>query len=321
MGIVVPCYNEEEVLPAAREALLGQLDALISREAVSEGSFVLFVDDGSQDGTWRLIVEYAAADKRVKGLKLAGNAGHQNALFSGLMQARTISDCTVSIDADLQDDVAAIGYFLEKYAEGNHIVYGIRKERGTDTSFKRNSAQTFYKLMRIFGVKLRYNHADYRLLSRQALDALELYREGHLFLRGIVPLLGFRSAEVYYNRLERAAGVTKYPLRKMLSFAFDGITSFSNIPIRLITYAGIMTLAASVAAVAYVIASIAAGSVVPGWTSIMISVWVLGGLQLVGIGVVGEYIGKIFMEVKRRPRYVVEAFTDDKTNDENGREF
>ncbi|MCL2852022.1 MAG: glycosyltransferase family 2 protein [Defluviitaleaceae bacterium] len=310
LGIVVPCYNEEEVLPRTLEALTGELDALVSDGMIGAESFILFVDDGSRDSTWRLIAGYAAADRRVKGLKLAANAGHQNALFAGLMQARASADCTISIDADLQDDTSVIREFLKRYAEGCQIVYGIRNERKTDTAFKRSSAQTFYKLMRLSGVKLRYNHADYRLMSRTALDALSDYREGHLFLRGIVPLLGFKSAEVLYSRKERAAGVTKYPLRKMLAFAFDGVTSFSKAPIKLITGVGLFGLLMSLVAIIYVVASILHGDIVPGWTSIMISVWVIGSLQLIAIGVVGEYIGKIFMEVKRRPRYVVEEFVE-----------
>jgi len=310
LGIVVPCYNEEEVLPQTYTALTGVLDMLISDNTIDNGSFILFVDDGSKDATWQLVQNFASADVRIKGLKLAANAGHQNALFAGLMQARSLADCTISIDADLQDDTSVIRDFLREYHNGSQIVYGIRNERKTDTTFKRSSAQTFYKLMRLFGVKLHYNHADYRLMSKAALDALAEYKEGHLFLRGIVPLLGFKSSEVFYSRQERAAGVTKYPLRKMLSFAFDGITSFSNAPIKLITSFGIFALFMSLVAIIYVLASIFAGNTVPGWTSIMISVWVLGGLQLVAIGVVGEYIGKIFMEVKRRPRYIVEEFVE-----------
>ena len=310
IAIVVPCYNEEEVLPKTREALTQELDAFISDGLADSGSFILFVDDGSKDSTWQLILDYASDNRRIKGLKLAANAGHQHALFAGLMQCRTLSDCTISIDADLQDDTSVMREFLRRYSEGCQIVYGIRDERKTDTHFKRNSAQTFYKLMRMFGVKLRYNHADYRLMSRAALDAMAAYQESHLFLSGIVPLLGFKSAEVFYNRKERAAGATKYPLRKMLAFAFDGITSFSNAPIKLITGVGMFGMLMSLLAVIYVLASILHGDAVPGWTSIMISVWVIGSLQLIAIGVVGEYIGKIFMEVKRRPRYVIEKFIE-----------
>jgi len=310
LGIVVPCYNEEAVLPQTYTTLTGVFNALISDGTIDSGSFILFVDDGSKDSTWQLVQNFANTDKHIKGLKLAANAGHQNALFAGLMQARSLADCTISIDADLQDDTSVIRDFLREYQDGNQIVYGIRNERKTDTPFKRSSAQTFYKLMRLFGVKLRYNHADYRLMSKPALNALAEYQEGHLFLRGIVPLLGFKSSEVFYSRRERAAGVTKYPLRKMLSFAFDGITSFSNAPIKLITSFGIFALIMSLVAIIYVLTSILAGNTVPGWTSIMISVWVLGGLQLIAIGVVGEYIGKIFMEVKRRPRYIIEKFLE-----------
>jgi len=310
LGIVVPCYNEEEVLPQTYSALTKVLDELISDCTIDSRSFIMFVDDGSKDSTWHLIQSFASSDAHIKGLKLAANAGHQNALFAGLMQARSLADCTISIDADLQDDTSVIRDFLREYKNGSQIVYGIRNERKTDTAFKRNSAQTFYKLMRMFGVKLRYNHADYRLMSKPALDALAEYKEGHLFLRGIVPLLGFKSSEVFYSRQERTAGTTKYPLKKMLSFAFDGITSFSSAPIKLITSFGIFALFMSLIAIIYVLISTFRGNIVPGWTSIMISVWVLGGLQLIAIGVVGEYIGKIFMEVKRRPRYIVEKFLE-----------
>jgi len=308
MAVVVPCYNEADVLAQTHAELESVLLALIADGRVEDQSFILFVDDGSEDETWEIIEKLAkpSGASRVRGLKLAGNAGHQNALFAGLMHVRHRCDCAVSLDADLQDDTTAIGEFLKKYAEGSHIVYGIRGLRNTDTPFKRGTAEGFYSLMKALGVKLRHNHADYRLMSRQALDALSQYGENHLFLRGIIPLLGFSSAAVYYSRGRRVAGATKYPLRKMISFALNGITSFSNAPIRMITYMGILMLVLSVAAIIYSLVSVAAGRAVSGWASVIISLWFIGGLQFIAIGVVGEYIGKVFMEVKRRPRYIIE---------------
>lgn len=306
--IVVPCYNEEEVLPETVKRLESMLHGLIQDKLIADTSTVLFVDDGSRDRTWELIEALHRTHPFVTGLKLARNSGHQSALLSGLMQAKEYSDCVISIDADLQDDVEAIRKFIMKYHQGYEIVYGIRRNRTTDTKFKRATAQSFYKLMTGLGVQIHYNHADYRLMSKRTLEHLEEFREVNLFLRGIVPLIGFRSTEVYYDRSERFAGESKYPLKKMISFALDGITSFSIKPIRLVSLIGILLFVMSVIATIYALISKFMGSTVSGWTSIMISVWFIGGIQLLGIGLIGEYIGKIYREVKHRPLYIIEQF-------------
>lgn len=307
LTIVVPCYNEEEVLPETVKRLTGVLEDLIAKRLVAEQSVILFVDDGSRDKTWTLIEEYNQFGKFVTGLKLARNAGHQNALWAGMMKAKTHSDCVISIDADLQDDVNAIREMVLKYREGYEVVYGVRRSRATDTLFKRTTAQGFYKLMKKMGADIVYNHADYRLLSKRALDNLARFEEVNLFLRGIVPMIGFKSATVYYDRHERFAGESKYPLKKMLMFAFDGITSLSVTPIRLVTLLGFLMFAVSILAGIYAIAGKLAGNAVSGWASLMVSVWFIGGLQLMALGLIGEYIGKIYKETKRRPRYIVEA--------------
>jgi len=315
LTIVVPCYNEEEVLPETVKRLSLMLDSLISDKLVAANSTVLFVDDGSRDRTWELIESYHRTAPYITGLKLARNSGHQSALLSGLMQAKEYSDCVVSIDADLQDDVDAIREFVVKFHEGYDIVYGIRKSRTTDTWFKRTTAQGFYKLMTRMGVNIHDNHADYRLMSKRTLEHLARYPEVNLFLRGIVPLIGFPSAMVYYDRHERFAGESKYPLKKMLSFAFDGITSFSVKPIRLVTSLGFVLFAISVIAAIYALFSKFFGQTVSGWTSLIVSVWFIGGVQLLAIGLIGEYIGKIYREVKHRPLYILETFlsADEKT--------
>ncbi len=307
LAIVVPCYNEEEVFPMAEAALRGVLEDLASKGKISPYSFVLFVNDGSRDATWSLIEE--ACRRRpgqVAGLHLARNVGHQFALTAGLHEVRTLCDVSISIDADLQDDVAVMEQMVDAYYAGADIVYGVRKERKTDTFFKRNTALAFYKLMDVMGVKSVYNHADFRLMSVRALEEFARYGESHLFLRGIMPLVGYQSAKVYYDRKERAAGESKYPLKKMLALAFDGISSFSTKPISLIMGLGFFIVLCSLAAAMYALASYFTGRVVPGWTSLILSIWFLGGLQLLAVGLVGQYIGKIYMEVKRRPRYNVE---------------
>ena len=309
LAIVVPCYNEEEVLKIASEALRGVLDDLIHKGKIAEDSFILFVNDGSKDRTWELIEEeHKAHPVQVCGVKLAGNVGHQFALTAGLITAMDLSDVTVSIDADLQDDVDAIEQFVEKYYEGCEVVYGVRSERKTDSFFKRASAQSFYKLMLHMGVEIVYNHADYRLMSRRALDEMEGFKEVNLFLRGIVPLIGFQSGVVTYERHERFAGESKYPLKKMLNFAFDGITSFSVKPIRMVTTLGIIIFAISILMLIYFLITWCIGWTVPGWTSIVVSVWAIGGLQLLAIGIIGEYIGKIYMETKARPKFIVQEY-------------
>ncbi|MFD2614272.1 glycosyltransferase family 2 protein [Paenibacillus gansuensis] len=304
--IVVPCYNEEEVLPEAVSRLTEELKLLQSEQLISPKSSILLVDDGSRDRTWALIESYSRMMPGVGGLKLAGNSGHQAALLAGLLHAKESADCVVSMDADLQDDVGAVRSFVRKYREGFDVVYGVRGERSSDTFFKRFTAQSFYKFMNRLGVPLIYNHADYRLMSRAVLQQLERYKEVNLFLRGIIPLIGFRSVVVTYDRGERFAGESKYPLRKMLAFALDGITSFSVRPIRWVTLIGFLLFAVSIVVGCYVVVRKWQGATVSGWSSLMVSVWFIGGVQLVALGLVGEYIGKIYREVKRRPLYHVE---------------
>lgn len=312
LAIVVPCYNEEEVLKIASEALRGVLDNLISKKKVSEDSFVLFVNDGSKDRTWELIEEeHKLFPNIIFGVKLAGNVGHQFALTAGLITAKDMSDVTVSIDADLQDDVDVIEEMIDKFHAGNDIVYGVRKERKTDTFFKRTTAQGFYKLMALMGVKTVYNHADFRLMSKRAVEQFSKYKETNLFLRGMMPLIGYQTDSVYYDRKERVAGESKYPLKKMLALAFNGISSFSVKPISLILGVGIFIVSVSVLAAVYALISFFTGHVVPGWTSLILSIWFLGGMQLLAIGLVGQYIGKIYIEVKHRPRYNIEKILSD----------
>ncbi|MCI9322769.1 MAG: glycosyltransferase family 2 protein [Lachnospiraceae bacterium] len=311
LAIVVPCYNEEEVLKIASEALRGVLDDLVAREKVAPESFILFVNDGSRDRTWELIEEeHRLYPGQIRGVKLAGNVGHQFALTAGLLTAMERCDVTVSIDADLQDDVTVIEEMIDKFHEGNDIVYGVRRERKTDTFFKRTTAQAFYKLMALMGVKTVYNHADFRLMSRRAVEHFSLYKETNLFLRGMMPLIGYQTDNVYYDRKERVAGESKYPLKKMLALAFNGISSFSVKPISMITGLGLFIIVCSVFAAIYALISYFTGSVVPGWTSLILSIWFLGGLQLMAVGMVGQYIGKIYMEVKQRPRYNIEKILE-----------
>ncbi|HLU21486.1 glycosyltransferase family 2 protein [Lederbergia graminis] len=306
LTIVVPCYNEEEVFEETYKQLKEILRDLIDEKYVSNTSKLLFVNDGSKDSTWEKITQAYLQDDSVHGIKLARNFGHQKALLAGLEDAVTYSDCVISIDADLQDDVQVIKEFVIKYLEGYDVVYGVRDSRETDTAFKRSTALGFYRLMDKLGLPLVNNHADYRLLSKRALEALLQFKETHLFLRGIVPLVGFKSTKVYYDRKERLAGESKYPLKKMLSFAFDGITSFSIKPIRLITVLGFSASFISLLAAIYVLYQKFATDTVSGWASVMISIWFIGGLLLMSIGLIGEYIGKIYEEVKQRPRYIVE---------------
>lgn len=307
LAVVVPCYNEEEMLKITSEALRGVLDDLVKKKKIDADSFILFVNDGSRDRTWELIEEeHAAHPTQVLGVKLAGNVGHQFALTAGLITAMEMSDVTISIDADLQDDIAVIEEMIDKFHAGNDIVYGVRRERKTDTFFKRTTAQAFYKLMKLMGVKTIYNHADFRLMSKRAVEEFSRYRETNLFLRGMMPLIGYQTDSVYYDRKERMAGESKYPLKKMLALAFNGISSFSVKPISLILGLGLFIIFASIAAAVYALISYFTDRVVPGWTSLILSIWFLGGLQLLAIGMVGQYIGKIYMEVKQRPRYNIE---------------
>ena len=309
LAIVVPCYNEEEVFPETSKRLTEVLKELIEKKKIAEDCFALYVNDGSRDRTWELIEQEYSANPYACGLKLAGNVGHQNALLSGLTYVKEYVDISISIDADLQDDVNVIEEMVDKYIEGYDVVYGVRNNRDTDTFFKRNTALAFYKMMQLMGVKSVYNHADYRLLSKRAMEQLTLYKEQNLFLRGIVPLIGYKSTSVYYKRAERFAGESKYPLKKMISFAVDGITSFSTKPLSLIVGLGFILVICSVIGVLYILIRSLLGdsTLVQGWSSLMISIWLIGGVQLLCLGVVGEYIGKIYMEVKERPRFNVET--------------
>ncbi|HAB0234140.1 TPA_asm: glycosyltransferase [Listeria monocytogenes] len=307
LTVVVPCYNEEEVLSESVTQLTNIIEKLVMSESISDKSQIMFVDDGSKDRTWELIQQYSESNEHVSGLKLSRNYGHQGALLAGLTEAHAYSDCVVSIDADLQDDVNAIIEFIEKYHEGYDVVYGVRDKRDTDTYFKRNSALAFYRIMSKLGVNMVPNHADYRLLSKRALTEFLRYKEENMFIRGIVPLLGFKSTKVFYNRNERFAGESKYPLKKMVLFAVDGITSFSVAPIRLLLVLGSVIFMIGVVMGIYAIVQKIIGAVVPGWTSLIVSLWLIGGIQLIGIGVLGEYIGKIFKQVKERPRFTIEG--------------
>lgn len=311
LAIVVPCYNEEEVLPDSMKQLVDLLLSLIEKQKIDKASRICFVDDGSKDATWSLIEKGQADGLPVFGVKLAGNVGHQNALLSGLLSVKKRYDVTISIDADLQDDIDVIEEMMDKYYEGCDIVYGVRSDRTTDTFFKRATAQGFYRVMKMFGIKSVYNHADFRLMSDRAVDALSQFRERNLFLRGIVPTIGYKTDCVYYKRKERMAGESKYPLSKMLRFAFDGITSFSVKPMHFIMGAGIaMILFAFIMAI-YSLIRHQTGDVVRGWTSLWLSLWFIGGIMTFSLGLVGEYVGKIYMEVKERPRYFIEKMTDD----------
>ncbi|MCI1966063.1 MAG: glycosyltransferase family 2 protein [Oscillospiraceae bacterium] len=304
---VIPCYNEEQVLPETVKRLTQKLHDMISAGLAAPDSRMLLVDDGSKDGTWRQISEFSDHNRMVSGIKLAHNRGHQNALLAGLMTAREFADCAISLDADLQDDVEVLDEFVKKYMEGCDVVYGVRNKRDTDTAFKRATALGFYRFMAALGVDVVYNHADYRLMSRRALDALSEYREVNLFLRGLVPLIGYRSAVVTYDRHERFAGESKYPLKKMIAFAVDGITSFSVKPLKMIFNLGLLTALAGFTGTVWAgIAHFAAGWA--GWIAAFWSLWLLGGFILLCMGVMGTYIGKIYAETKARPRYKIEEF-------------
>lgn len=305
LGIVVPCYNEEEVFPETAKRLLDLLDRLSKAGLVTSESAIYFVDDGSKDRTWQLIEKMSESDARVHGIKLSRNRGHQNALMAGLFGAK--GDVLVSIDADLQDDIGVIEEMIRKYQDGYEIVYGVRKTRTVDSSFKKSTAELYYKLLASMGVEIVYNHADYRLMGRRALDALAGYSEVNLFLRGIIPLLGFRATTAFYDRSERFAGESKYPLKKMLALAVDGITSFSVVPLRMISILGIIVSLFSIGMVCWVLyGKFLMNSAIPGWASSVIPIYFLGGIQLLSIGVLGEYVAKIYLETKRRPRFQIE---------------
>lgn len=311
LWIVVPCYYEEEALPKTAEVLSAKLASIVSSGRASEKSRICFVNDGSADRTWEIIVELHERDPRFTGISFAHNEGHQNALYAGLMHALDHGcDCAVSMDADLQDDVNAVDEMLERFAEGSEIVYGVRSKRDTDTAFKRWTARRYYRLMEKMGTEVVYDSADYRLMGSRALAALAQYDEVNLFLRGIVPTLGFKTSKVYYRRGERVAGESKYPLKKMIDFAIQGITSFSVEPMRVITKVGLFAVLVAILIFVYVIVSMATGRAVTGWASTILSIWFIGGLLMVSMGVMGEYVGKTYLESKRRPRYLIEKDLD-----------
>ena len=309
--IAVPCYNEEAVLPETSKRLSEKLSSLIHSGVISDKSRVVFVDDGSKDRTWEIICSLHEENPMMCGVKLSRNRGHQNALLAGLSYSRQYADAVISMDADLQDDINAVDKMLEKFHEGCEVVYGVRSERKTDTVFKRSTAQLFYKLMNAMGAEVVYNHADYRLLSKRAAEYLESFSEVNLFLRGIVPLIGFKSDKVYYERGERFAGESKYPLKKMLAFALDGITSFSVKPLKIISVIGILMAVVSAIFLFKAIFDHYTNNAEIGWPSLMCSVWFIGGVQTFCIGIIGEYIGKIYSETKRRPRFIIEETRGD----------
>ncbi len=304
--IVIPCYNEQEALPITARRLVELTDDMLKKGLIDPESRIVLVDDGSKDDTWKVISGLHEADPRFEGVKLAHNVGHMNALWAGMTLSAERCDCVITIDADLQDDVNAMYGFLEEYRKGADVVYGVRSSREKDTFFKRTTAQGFYKGMRKLGVDLVYNHADYRLLSKRALAALLSFGEVNMFLRGMVPMLGFKTAKVYFERGERVAGESKYPLKKMIAFAAEGVTSLSNKPIRWVLGLGAVCALLGVAMAVYVIVSLVRGHTVAGWASMMMSIWLLGGLQLMALGVIGEYVGKVYMETKRRPKFILE---------------
>lgn len=307
---VIPCYNEEEVLKETAKRLEIKVGTLIEEKLISKNSKIMFVDDGSKDRTWEMIEELNKLNSLFGGVKLSRNRGHQNALLAGLMSVKDSCDATISMDADLQDDINVIDEFIEKFYDGCDVVYGVRSDRKKDTAFKKYTAQSFYKLMSALGVDLVYNHADYRLMSKRALESLEGFKEVNLFLRGIVPLIGYKSDKVLYERNERFAGESKYPLKKMLAFALEGITSFSVKPIRMVFSTGIIVFSVSLIILAYSLIQWMLGNTVQGWTTTVASIWAIGGIQILCIGIVGEYVGKIYMESKARPKFIIDKYID-----------
>lgn len=310
--MVVPCYNEQEVLRETAQQLKAKYTSLISEGLISHDSRIVFVNDGSADQTWGIISELHAKEPDLfSGIDLAHNSGHQNAVLAGLMTVKDICDMCITMDADLQDDINTIDEMVRKYYEGNQVVYGVRSARDTDTFFKKTTAEGFYKFMKIMGADVVYNHADFRLMSKRVLQELSNFKEVNLFLRGMVPLIGFQNCKVYYERHERAAGESKYPLKRMLAFAINGITSFSTKPLKLITALGLIMSVVSVIAFIWAFITKITGFTEVGWSSTMCSIWLIGGLQLFCLGIIGEYIGKIYAEVKQRPRYIVSEFLSD----------
>lgn len=309
--MVIPCYNEEKVLPITSKIFLEKLYSLIERKKISDDSRILFVNDGSKDRTWEIICKLSKKDHHFKGICLSRNRGHQNAVLAGLMEAKELCDITCSIDCDGQDDINAMDEMIDAYYAGNEVVYGVRSKRDTDTFFKRFTAESFYKLLAAMGAEVVYNHADYRLVSSKVLNEFANFHEVNLFLRGMFPLVGFQSTSVYYERNERMAGESHYPLTKMLALAFDGITSLSVKPIRLITSIGFVIALISFIGVIWGVIRAFTGNTVPGWASMTCIICFLSGVQLIALGVIGEYIGKVYMEVKQRPRYIISKRTDD----------
>ena len=309
--IVVPCYNEEEVLPETTRQLMPLLEDLMVQGKISRKSRILYVNDGSKDGTWQIVSRLYQEHEMVSGVNLSRNRGHQNAVLAGLMYAKEYCDAAITMDADLQDDINAINEMVDKFREGMDVVYGVRSSRRTDTFFKKFTAEGFYRLMKWMGVDIIFNHADYRLMSRRVLHQLEDYREVNLFLRGIVPLIGYPSDQVYYERQERFAGESKYPLKKMLAFALEGVTSLSVRPLRMITGLGFLVFFVSLVMIGYNVVRWATGNTVAGWASLACSVWFIGGLILLSLGVIGEYLGKLYLESKGRPRYLIREVLDE----------
>ena len=309
--LAIPCYNEEEVLRDSASKLAQKYNDMMNSGRISSDSKIVFIDDGSKDRTWEIIAQLHSENPVFQGIKLSRNRGHQNALLCGLMTLRNKADAVISIDADLQDDINVFDEMVEKYEAGCDVVYGVRSKRETDTFFKRFTAEAFYKILEKLGAKVIFNHADFRLMSRRALEAFSHYKETNIFLRGMVPLIGYKSDVVKYERSERLAGESKYPLKKMLALAWEGITSLSIQPIRLITWLGLIIFLISLIMIIYSIISHFVGATVSGWASTLCSIWALGGLQLLAIGIIGEYIGKIYLEAKRRPRFIVETFLED----------
>lgn len=315
--LAIPCYNEQEVLPDSAQKLLIKFDKLIAQGKISDDSKIVFIDDGSKDETWNIIQKLHAAHQRFEGIKMSRNIGHQNALLGGLMTLRGRADAVISIDADLQDDINAIDLMVDKYEEGYEVVYGVRSSREKDTFFKRFTAEGYYKILDKMGAKIIFNHADFRLMSSRALDEFAKFHEVNIFLRGLVPMVGFKSTIVEYERGERLAGESKYPLKKMLALAMEGITSLSVKPLRFITAMGVAAFLVSIAMLIYFLIRFFTGHTVTGWASLAVSIWALGGLQLLAMGILGEYLGKIYLESKRRPRYIVEKvlFEDEDDSD------
>ena len=312
--LAIPCYNEEAVLRDSAAKLLRKYETMMTEHKITFDSRIVFIDDGSRDRTWQIIEELHGENPVFQGIKLTRNRGHQNALLCGLMTLKDKADAVISIDADLQDDIEVFDEMVAKFEEGCDVVYGVRSKRETDTFFKRFTAEAFYKILNRMGAKVIFNHADFRLMSRRALEAFSLYKETNIFLRGMVPMIGYKSDIVTYERSERLAGESKYPLKKMLALAWEGITSLSIQPIRIITWAGLIIFLISLVMIIYSLISYFVGAAVSGWASTLCSIWALGGLQLLAIGIIGEYIGKIYLEAKRRPRYIVETYLGDEKN-------